>query len=72
MIAQGLKLLHPNGWLYFERAQLERLRGHPEQPPRIFEIYRGKLAEDADEVAGVIGSPPPELELAFRDLMTRG
>jgi hypothetical protein len=55
--------------LYFERAELERLRGHPEQPPRIFEIYRRKLAEDADEIAGTIASPPPEIELAFRELM---
>ena len=69
VIAQGLKLLDPNGWLYFERAELERLRGHPEQPPRIFEIYRRKLAEDADEVAGVVASPPPEIELAFRELL---
>ena len=70
VIAQGLKLLDPNGWLYFERAELERLRGHPEQPPRIFEIYRRKLAEDADDIAGTIASPPPEIELAFRELMT--
>ena len=71
VIAQGLRLLDPNGWLYFERAELERLRGHPEQPPRIFEIYRRKLAEDADEIAGVVASPPPEVELAFRELMAR-
>ena len=70
-VAQGLKLLDPNGWLYFERAELERLRGHPEQPSRIFEIYRRKLVDDADEIAGVVASPPPEIELAFRELMAR-
>ena len=69
VIEQGLKLLDPNGWLYLERAELERARGHPEQPPRIFEIYRRKLADDADEIAGTIATPPPEIELAFRELM---
>ena len=68
-IAQGLKLLDPNGWLYLERAQLELLRGRPEQPPRIFEHYRRKLADDADEIAGTVATPPPEIELAFRELM---
>ncbi|HVM00511.1 MAG TPA: hypothetical protein VM324_14555 [Egibacteraceae bacterium] len=70
-IEQGLKLLDPNGWLYLERAQLERLRGRPEQPPRIFEHYRRKLADDADEIAGTVATPPPEIELAFRELMVR-
>ncbi|WP_370327140.1 hypothetical protein [Euzebya sp.] len=68
-IEQGLKLLDPNGWLYLERAQLARLRGRPEQPPRIFEQYRRKLADDADEIAGTVATPPPEIELAFRELM---
>jgi tetratricopeptide (TPR) repeat protein len=71
VIEQGLKLLDPNGWLYLERAELERLRSHHEQLPRIFEVYRRKLADDADEVAGVVASPPPEIELAFRELMAR-
>jgi tetratricopeptide (TPR) repeat protein len=71
IIEQGLKLMDPNGWLYLERAELERLRGHPEQPPRIFEQYRRKLADDADEIAGTVASPPPEIELAFRELMAR-
>jgi len=71
VIEQGLKLLDPNGWLYLERAELERVRGHPEQPPRIFEQYRRKLADDADEIAGTVATPPPEIELAFRELMAR-
>jgi nucleoid-associated protein YgaU len=71
VIEQGLRMLDPNGWLYLERAELERLRGHPEQPPRIFEHYRRKLADDADEIAGTVASPPPEIELAFRELMAR-
>lgn len=70
-IEQGLKLLDPNGWLYLERAELERLRGHPELPPRIFEQYRRKLADDADEIASTVATPPPEIELAFRELMVR-
>jgi len=70
-IERGLKLLDPNGWLYLERAELERLRGRPEQPPRIFEQYRRKLADDADEIAGTVATPPPEIELAFRELMAR-
>ena len=69
VIQQGLKLLDPNGWLYLEQAQLERQRGHPEQPPRIFDNYRRKLADDADEIAGTIAIPPPEIELAFRELI---
>ena len=68
-IEQGLKLLDPNGWLYLERAHVARLRGRPEQPLRIFEHYRRKLADDADEIAGTVASPPPEIELAFRKLM---
>lgn len=71
VIQQGLKLMDPNGWLYLERAELERRRGHPEQPPRIFEQYRRKLADDADEIAGTIGIPPPEIEFAFRELIAR-
>jgi DNA-binding SARP family transcriptional activator len=70
-VEQGLKLLDPNGWLYLERAHLARLRGRPEQPPRIFERYRRKLADDADEIAGTVATPPPEIELAFRELMAR-
>jgi DNA-binding SARP family transcriptional activator len=70
-VEQGLKLLDPNGWLYLERAHLARLRGRPEQPPRIFEQYRRKLADDADEIAGTVAIPPPEIELAFRELMAR-
>ena len=70
-IERGRKLSDPNGWLYLERAQLERLRSHPEQLPRIFEIYGRKLAEDADEIAGVVAFPPPENELAFHELMAR-
>ena len=68
-IEQGLKLLDPHGWLYLERAHVARLRGRPEQPLRIFEHYRRKLADDADEIAGTVASPPPEIELAFRELM---
>ena len=68
-IEQGLKLLDPNGWLYLERAHVARLRGRPEQPPRIFEQYRRKLADDADEIAGTVATPPPEIELAFRELI---
>jgi len=68
-VEQGLRLLDPNGWLYLERAHVARLRGRSEQPPRIFEHYRRKLADDADEIAGVVASPPPEIELAFRELM---
>ena len=68
-IEQGIKLLDPNGWLYLERAHVARLRGRPEQPPRIFEHYRRKLADDADEIAGTVATPPPEIELAFRELM---
>ena len=68
-IGQGLKLLDSNGWLYLERAHVARLRGRPEQLPRIFEQYRRKLADDADEIAGTVAIPPPEIELAFRELM---
>jgi hypothetical protein len=68
-IEQGLKLLDPNGWLYLERGHIERLRGHVEQPRRIFEHYRRKLADDADEIAGTVAEPPAEIELAFRELM---
>jgi DNA-binding SARP family transcriptional activator len=68
-VGQGLQLLDPNGWLYLERAHLACLRGRVEQPPRIFEQYRRKLADDADEIAGTVASPPPEIELAFRELM---
>ena len=68
-IEQGLKLLDPNGWLYLERANVARLRGRAEQPLRIFEQYRRKLADDADEIAGTVAAPPPEIELAFRELM---
>lgn len=57
-IEQGLKLLDSNGWLYLERAHLERLRGRPKQPPRIFEIYRRDLADDADEIAGTVATHP--------------
>ena len=70
-IEHGLRLLDPNGWLYLERAHLERLRGRPELPPRIFEHYRRKLADDADEIARTVATPPPEIELAFRELMVR-
>ncbi|CAN5314400.1 hypothetical protein BH20ACT8_BH20ACT8_08850 [soil metagenome] len=70
-IEQGLRVLDPNGWLYLERAALERLRGRPEQPPRIFEQYRRKLADGAGEIAGTVAIPPPEIELAFRELMAR-
>jgi DNA-binding SARP family transcriptional activator len=68
-IEQGMKLLDPNGWLYLERAHVARLRGRPEQPWRIFEQYRRKLTDDADEIAGTVAIPPPEIELAFRELM---
>jgi tetratricopeptide (TPR) repeat protein len=71
VIEQALKLLDPNGWLYLERGELERLRGHSEQSPRNFEQYRRKLADDADEMAGTVVTPPPEIELAFRELMAR-
>jgi DNA-binding SARP family transcriptional activator len=68
-IDQGLKLLDANGHLYLERAALARQRGRAEQVPRIFEHYRRKLADDADEIAGTVTTPPPEIELAFRELM---
>ena len=68
-IEQGLKVLDPNGWLYLERAHVARLRGRAEQPLRIFEQYRRKLADDADEIASTVGTPPPEIELAFRELI---
>lgn len=54
---------------YLGRAHLARLRGRPERPPRIFEQYRRQLADDADEIAGTVASPPREIELAFRELM---
>ena len=63
--------MDPNGWLYLERAELERLRGHPEHPLRIFEQHRRKLDDGADEIAGTIATPPPEIEFAFRELMAR-
>ncbi|MEX0704984.1 MAG: hypothetical protein WD041_00040 [Nitriliruptoraceae bacterium] len=70
-IHQGLLLLDPVGALYLERAQIEQERGRPEHVARTWDQYRSALAEDADEIAGAVSTPPPEIELAFRELMAK-
>lgn len=70
-IANGHKLLDGNGWLYLEQAELEMARGHPERASLVYEQYRNTLADDADEIAGTVASPPPEIELAFGGLLAR-
>ena len=69
VIRKGHLLLNGNGWLYLEQAEVEKARGHPERAARTYEEYRTSLADDADEIAGTVATPPPMIELAFRELM---
>jgi hypothetical protein len=69
VIRKGHLLLSGNGWLYLEQAEVETARGHPERAARTYQEYRTALADDADEIAGTVAVPPPEIELAFRQLM---
>lgn len=69
VIAKGHKLLDGNGWLYVEQAALEMTRGHPERANLVYEQYMRTLGEDADEVAGIVATPPLEIELAFQEIV---
>jgi hypothetical protein len=40
----------------------------PNSCRRMFAVYRRKLAERADEIAGTFASPPSEIELAYLQL----
>ncbi len=68
-IHKGLLLLDPADALYLERAELEKARGRPERVAQIWRELRRRHAQDADEIAGYVSSPPPEIELAFQELM---
>ena len=71
VVTQGRKLLDGNGWLYLEQAEIAKARGHPERARLLYDQYRLALDRDADETAGVVAAPPPELELAFSQLLER-
>ena len=71
VIAQGRKLLDGNGWLYLEQAEIAKARGHPERARLLYDQYRLALDRDADETAGTVAEPPPEVELAFAQLFER-
>lgn len=68
---QGLLLLDPADALYLERAELEKARGHPERVAQIWQQLRSRHAQNADEIAGYVSAPAPEIELGFQNLMAR-
>lgn len=68
-LTAGLALFDPADVLYLERAEVAVARGRPDQVRLIWEQLRRHHADDADEIAGIVSTPTPEIELAFRELM---
>lgn len=69
VIRQGLRLLDPADALYLQLAELEKARGRPDRVVALWRELRRRHADDADDIGGLVSSPPPEIELAFQRLM---
>jgi len=66
---RGLRLLDPADALYLELAEIEHARGRPDRVASLWRQLCQRHGEDADEISGLVSSPPPEIELAFRSLV---